>query len=75
MQVIHPQAELRNEQSVFVADMELENPQGLLRPGMNGSAKVTSGRRSLGWILFHEPWSARATDARVVVQGVMTDVE
>ena len=57
LQVIHPQAELRNEESVFVADMELENPQELLRPGMNGSAKVTSGRRSLGWILFHEPWS------------------
>lgn len=57
LQEIHPQAELHNEQSVFVADMELVNPQGLLRPGMNGSAKVTSGRRSLGWILFHEPWS------------------
>ena len=57
LQEIHPQAELHNEESVFVADMELENSQGLMRPGMNGSAKVTSGRRSLGWILFHEPWS------------------
>ncbi len=59
---IHPRAELRNDESIFVADLELDNPQGQLRPGMNGSAKVSSGQRSLGWILFHEPWSrARRT--------------
>ncbi len=57
LQRIHPQAETRDHDSVFVADMELDNPQGWLRPGMHGSARVSSGYRRLGWILFHEPWS------------------
>jgi RND family efflux transporter MFP subunit len=54
---IHPQAELRDNDSVFVADLTLDNPDGRLRPGMNGWAKVTGDRKSLGWILFHKPWS------------------
>jgi RND family efflux transporter MFP subunit len=53
---IHPQAELRQKQSVFVADMVTDNPQGRLRPGMNGWAEVTGNNRRLGWILFHKPW-------------------
>jgi RND family efflux transporter MFP subunit len=57
IQRTHPRAELRDNESVFVADMELDNSPGQLRPGMNGSAKVSTGYRSLGWILFHEPWS------------------
>ena len=57
LQRVHPRAELRDNESVFVADMEVDNPQGELRPGMNGTAKVDTGHRSAGWILFHEPWS------------------
>ena len=55
---IHPQAEMKDHASVFVAEFELTNSQGELRPGMNGWAEVTSGRRSLGWILFHKPWTS-----------------
>jgi RND family efflux transporter MFP subunit len=54
---IHPQAELRDSQSVFVAETELENAHQRLRPGMNGSAQVIGHRHPLGWILFHKPWS------------------
>ena len=25
-------------------------------PGMKGRAKVVTGHRALGWILFHKPW-------------------
>jgi multidrug resistance efflux pump len=55
---IHPQAELRDNASVFVADLAMDNPGGRLRPGMNGWAKVTSDHRALAWVLFHKPWSS-----------------
>ncbi len=54
---IHPQAELKDNESVFVAEFDWENPAGRLRPGMNGWAAITSQRMSLGWILFHKPWA------------------
>lgn len=56
LRTVQPQAELRDDTSVFVAEVELDNGAGLLRPGMNGKAYVHAGRRSLGWVLFHEPW-------------------
>lgn len=55
---IHPQAEIRDKESVFVAEFELENSDGRLRPGMNGWANIKGKRRSLGWILFHKPWGS-----------------
>jgi RND family efflux transporter MFP subunit len=55
---IHPRAELRDQASVFVADLEVDNETGHLRPGMNGWARVAAGRRSLGWILLHKPWNS-----------------
>jgi hypothetical protein len=56
LRTIQPQAELRDEASVFVAEVNLENAASLLRPGMNGTAYVHVGHRALGWVLFHEPW-------------------
>lgn len=55
---IHPHAELRDRKSVFVAELEMDNPDGRLRPGMSGWATVTSDKRSLGWIFFHKPWAS-----------------
>ena len=55
---IHPQAELRDKESVFVAEFELENDSARLRPGMNGWAEITGQKRSVGWILFHKPWTS-----------------
>ncbi len=55
---IHPRSEVRDESHVFIAEVELPNPQGRLRPGMKGSADITAGRRMLGWILFHRPLEA-----------------
>jgi biotin carboxyl carrier protein len=54
---IHPRAEIREDRNVFVAELTFENPDRLLRPGMNGHAKVTGPRRPLAWNLFHKPWS------------------
>lgn len=52
---IRPRAELRNSENVFVAEAELSGDHLQLRPGMRGTAKVISGRHTLGWNLFHKP--------------------
>ena len=58
IQRIHPRAEVVNDDSVFVAEVVLQNAQGRLRPGMNGDAKVSAGWFPLGWNLFHRPWES-----------------
>jgi len=55
VQRIHPRAELRHDDNVFIAEAEIRNPDQLLRPGMRGSAKISTGRHMLGWNLFHKP--------------------
>ena len=55
---IHPQAEVVDDDSVFVAEVVLQNAEGRLRPGMNGNAKVSTGWSPLGWNLFHRPWES-----------------
>jgi hypothetical protein len=52
---IKPTSEVRGNQNVFVAELEIENPDNQLRPGMKGRAKVAAGLRPLGWVLFHHP--------------------
>ena len=52
---IHPRAELRQHDNVFVAEAEVDNSERHLRPGMRGYAKVSTGSRALGWTLFHKP--------------------
>lgn len=55
---VHPRAELRDKENVFVAEVRLDNSRRTLRPGMQGSARVSAGRAPLGWILFHRPIAA-----------------
>lgn len=57
---VHPRAELRDNENVFIAEAEISNSERLLRPGMRGAAKISTGRRALGWTLFHKP-TARVT--------------
>jgi len=52
---IHPKAELREHQNVFIAEAEISNEELLLRPGMKGTSLISTGRRALGWNLFHKP--------------------
>ena len=56
VQRLHPRAEVRSGQSVFVAEMDLDNVDGALRPGMRGTASIVVGERPLGWVLFHRAW-------------------
>ncbi|MGI9428569.1 MAG: efflux RND transporter periplasmic adaptor subunit [Bythopirellula sp.] len=53
---IHPRAEIRATQQVFVGELELNNPARTLRPGMRGEVKVDAGWAPTGWILFHRPY-------------------
>jgi hypothetical protein len=57
---IEPRAEFRDDESVFITELELENTAGNLRPGMKGRAKIYADRRPLGWSLFHKAWDAAA---------------
>jgi multidrug efflux pump subunit AcrA (membrane-fusion protein) len=54
---LHPRSETRNGANVFIAEVMLDNPGEVLRPGMKGTAKIVTARRSLAWILFHRPWN------------------
>jgi len=53
---LQPRSEIRDEANVFIAEVELDNADGRLRPGMKGRARVVAGKRAYGWILLHEPW-------------------
>lgn len=52
---IHPRAEVRDQDNVFIAEAELANSSTTLRPGMKGVAKVSTGARPIAWNLFHKP--------------------
>ena len=51
---IRPRSEIRDSTDVFVAEVELPNPNDSLRPGQRGSAIVFGPRHPLAWNLFHK---------------------
>jgi len=53
---IHPRSETAERQHFFVAEVELDNAEALLRPGVEGRAAVTTKSHTLGWNLFHRAW-------------------
>lgn len=55
---IHPRSELRDGESVFVAEADITDSQFSMRPGMQGSARLSSGWKPLGWVLLHRPYEA-----------------
>ncbi len=58
---LHPRAELREHRNVFVAEVDCDNSSGQLRPGMRGSARIASVRRTVAWIWFHKAYAATLT--------------
>jgi biotin carboxyl carrier protein len=60
---VHPRAELRNHENVYIAEVRISDVENTLRPGMRGRAKIISDRHPLGWNLFHKAYFAlrRAT--------------
>ena len=55
---IHPRSELLDGESVFVAEADISDSQFSMRPGMQGSARISSGWKPLGWVLLHRPYEA-----------------
>lgn len=55
---VRPRAEIREQQNVFIAEVQLTNSDGSLRPGMQGTARVVGPRRTVAWNLFHKPWQS-----------------
>lgn len=53
---IHTRAEIVSDQNIFVAEVVMDNSDGRLRPGMEGTAKIVSGTYPIGWNLFHKAW-------------------
>ena len=53
---IHPSAEIREHESVFVGEVQLSNEHARLRPGMRGRATVVGDRRALAWVWLHRPY-------------------
>jgi multidrug resistance efflux pump len=50
---INPMAEVVNQKNVFAVRARLLESQGWMRPGMEGIAKISAGRRSYAWIWTH----------------------
>lgn len=65
VETILPATELRQGRYVFVAEMTVDNPEGLLKPGMTGEADITVGRRCLAWTLLRKPVNALRTFLRL----------
>ena len=55
---IHQRSEIRDNASVFIAEVPLENTDQLFRPGMNGTASIHTGYRPVAWVMFHRPYEA-----------------
>jgi multidrug efflux pump subunit AcrA (membrane-fusion protein) len=58
---IHPRAQLKNEASIFLIEVELDEASkaaAQLRPGMHGTASITADSYPLGWNLLHRPWQS-----------------
>ncbi|MDX1925854.1 MAG: efflux RND transporter periplasmic adaptor subunit [Pirellulaceae bacterium] len=53
---IDPRAAVIDDEVRFVADMEVENRENRLRPGMKGSVRIDAGYKTIGWAIFHRPY-------------------
>jgi len=53
--VVSPAAEVAGDARAFYARITVPNPNGILRPGMQGYSKIRTGLRPLGYVLFRDP--------------------
>lgn len=58
---LQPRSESRDDRNVFIAEVQLDNDAGQLRPGMKGRAKIHARWHTLGWILLHRPLESLVT--------------
>jgi RND family efflux transporter MFP subunit len=53
--VVSPKGEAQGDSRVFFARVAVDNPAGLIRTGMEGRAKISTGWRMSGYVLFRRP--------------------
>jgi multidrug resistance efflux pump len=53
--VVSPAGQVVGDNRAFYARIAVPNPEGSLRPGMQGFGKVRAGMRPLGYVLFRDP--------------------
>jgi len=58
VQQIAPKSTWLDDRNVFLCEAEIENPEGVLRAGLKGKAKVAGPRRPLVWIWGRDAWLA-----------------
>jgi hypothetical protein len=51
--LVRPVAEIRNQRTVFVCEGSLTDGPSWLRPGMEGMATISVGRRPVWWVALH----------------------
>lgn len=54
---VQPRSEVRDSENVFLAEVLLDNADRRLRPGMKGTARITTVWRPAAWIALHRPWN------------------
>ena len=53
--VVSPKADLQGNERFFYARIDVPNPQGMIRPGMQGRSKISTGWSPAGWVIFRRP--------------------
>ena len=53
--VVSPKGDSTEDGRMFYARVDLPNPQGVIRPGMEGRGKVWVGWRQTGYVFFRRP--------------------
>jgi RND family efflux transporter MFP subunit len=53
--VVSPKGEAQGDSRVFFARVAIDNASGLIRTGMEGRAKISTGWRMSGYVLFRRP--------------------
>ncbi len=53
---IRPRSESIDGDNVFVVEVEIDNEPFALRPGMEGSARIVSKSKRMGWVFFHRAY-------------------
>lgn len=53
--VVSPKADLVGSDRLFYARLTVPNDDGLIRAGMQGRGKISTGWESAGWVLFRRP--------------------
>lgn len=55
VKVVSPISEASGDQRLFYARVDVPNPDGTVRAGMQGRGKINSGWHSAGYVLFRRP--------------------